>query len=82
MEEYKNEIIRISSQYAFIHERLSNLQSTITFLIEQRDQIQSELIKNKEDEALVINKIEESIGRPLTQEDLIDLVKKPKNENE
>ncbi len=81
MENYKNEILGISRRYNELSEALDSIQKTITNLAVTRDNLKKELDANVLKEKDVINKIEESLGRKLTQEDLIDIVKNHKDEN-
>lgn len=81
MEEYKNKILEISDKYNNLNDRLNHIQETIADLSKIREDIKKELDANVLEEKKVINKIEESIGRKITQQDLIDIVKNRNNEN-
>lgn len=81
MENYKEQIIEISERYVNLNDRLDYIKSAIENLDKIRLGITDELNANKLKEKHVINKIEESLGRSLTQQDLIDIVKNHKDEN-
>jgi len=81
MENYKDKILSISKKYSELNERLVDVQTTIDHLDKMRVEIKKELNANVLEEKSVINKIEESLGRSITQNDLIDIVKNHKDEN-
>ncbi len=66
---------RIYEQYGEIYEELKELEEKTIELSNLQRIVHQRLHSNREAERIVINKIEEEIGRQLTQEDLLQMIR-------
>lgn len=66
---------RIYAQYGEIYEELKELEEKTIELSNLQRIVHQRLHSNREAERIVINKIEEEIGRQLTQEDLLQMIR-------
>ena len=66
---------RIYEQYGEIYEELKELEEKTIELNNLQRIVHQRLHSNREAERITINKIEEEIGRQLTQEDLLQMIR-------
>lgn len=71
--EYHSDIIELKRKYSIIHNKLKELEIKIVNLINEKNLVLEELKLAREKEIDLINKIEEKIGRKITNEDLIKI---------
>jgi hypothetical protein len=79
MENYFNEIREIYLNYSNLRDELADLEKRAAQLNESRMKIGKELENNRFAERVVINKLEESLNRKITQDDLIQIIKNHEN---
>ncbi len=75
MEKVFNEIAEVYSKYSSLHAELVNLEKQVTELNENRLKISKELEDTRLAEKILINKLEKSLDRKITQEDLIQIIR-------
>lgn len=70
----KLKLKQLYQKYSGLHGELTELQSQLQNLLNRQTAVSQELEITRNLEKILINKIEESINRPLTQDDLIKIV--------
>lgn len=81
MENYFNDVRSIYHNYSRLRDELSSLEKQATELSNLQIKISKELEDTRKAEKTLINKIEESLGRALTQDDLIQIIKSDEEQN-
>ena len=72
--DYSDQLKNVYSKYNRLHNELSNLEKLAQELSNQQTMLSQELDDNRKTEKFLINKIEESINRKITQEDLMQII--------
>ena len=72
--DYSDQLKNVYSKYNRLHNELSNLEKLAQDLSNQQTMLSQELDDNRKTEKFLINKIEESINRKITQEDLMQII--------
>ena len=72
--DYSDQLKNVYSKYNRLHNELSNLEKLAQDLSNQQTMLSQELDDNRKTEKFLINKIEESINRNITQEDLMQII--------
>jgi septation ring formation regulator EzrA len=70
----KDMLIQISQRYSEIHEELSKIENVLKSITSNKNQLIAEIKNLRESEVSLINKIEKDIGRPIKNNDLIELI--------
>lgn len=81
MENYFNSVREIYHNYSRLRDELSSLEKQANELSTLQIKISKELEDTRKAEKILINKIEESLGRALTQDDLIQIIKSDEEQN-
>jgi hypothetical protein len=72
--DYSDQLKNVYSKYNRLHNELSNLEKLAQDLSNKQTMLSQELDDNRKTEKFLINKIEESINRKITQEDLMQII--------
>jgi hypothetical protein len=72
--EYSKELKQIYLKYPQIHSEIDELENIVKNVADRREKLSQELKDTRKAELILINKIEESLNRKLTQEDLIKMI--------
>lgn len=72
--EYSDQLKNVYSKYNRLHNELSNLEKLAQDLSNKQAMLSQELDDNRKTEKFLINKIEETINRKITQEDLMQII--------
>ena len=72
--DYSDQLKNVYLKYNRLHNELSNLEKLAQDLSNQQTMLSQELDDNRKTEKFLINKIEESINRKITQEDLMQII--------
>lgn len=62
-------------KYQNLHETIHGLEKETQSLMTRRNLLSQELEETRLEEKVLINKIEEQIGRKITQDDLLEIIK-------
>ena len=68
-------IKEIYRKYQVLHDEIHELEQQTKTLMSRRERLSQELEETRNEEKVLINKIEEEIGRSVTQDDLIEIIK-------
>jgi hypothetical protein len=71
----EQELRWIYSKYDEIYQQLKDLEEKTIELGNVQQKVHMKLTNNRKAEKEVINKIEEELGRPLTQDDLLQMIR-------
>ena len=71
---YISQLKNIYTKYRDIHESIHKLQEESILLETKREALHTELDSTRNQEKVLINKIEESLNRKITQEDLFKII--------
>lgn len=74
IQQHNNELKLVYSTYGRIHEEIAELNRIAQDLVNRQAALSQELEYTRKAEKLVINKIEAELDRPLTQEDLLEII--------
>jgi|694.fasta_scaffold04263_20 hypothetical protein len=72
--EYSDQLKNVYLKYNRLHNELSNLEKLAQDLSNKQAMLSQELDDNRKTEKFLINKIEETINRKITQEDLMQII--------
>lgn len=72
---------KLQLQYADIHLSLSNLSDEFSRLEEKRIGLKTELDRLRAEELLIINNLEQELGREVTPQDLLEIIKSTDDES-
>jgi hypothetical protein len=72
--DYSDQLKNVYLKYNRLHNELSNLEKLAQDLSNKQTMLSQELDDNRKTEKFLINKIEESINRKITQEDLMQII--------
>lgn len=72
--DYSDQLKNVYSKYNRLHNELSTLEKLAQDLSNKQTMLSQELDDNRKTEKFLINKIEESINRKITQEDLMQII--------
>lgn len=72
--EYSDQLKNVYLKYNRLHNELSNLEKLAQDLSNKQTMLSQELDDNRKTEKFLINKIEETINRKITQEDLMQII--------
>lgn len=72
--EYLDQLKNVYLKYNRLHNELSNLEKLAQDLSNKQAMLSQELDDNRKTEKFLINKIEETINRKITQEDLMQII--------
>jgi|688.fasta_scaffold1074315_2 hypothetical protein len=75
MIQQKEELRRIYLRYSEIYEEMKGLEEKALELSNLQRSINQKLSDTREEERATINKIEEELGRSLTQTDLLEMIR-------
>lgn len=70
-----NQLLEIYTKYQSLRSELKSLEDKAQSLANRQAQLSRELDETRKKEKFLINKIEEQLGRTLTQEDLLEIIK-------
>ena len=72
--QYNKELKLVYSTYSRIHEDMAELNRLAQDLANSQAMLSQELEYTRKAEKIVINKIEAELDRPLTQDDLLEII--------
>ena len=74
MKQYVHELRELYAKYGRLRNDINSVEENVKLLVIKQETLSQELANTRKNELSLINKIEESINRKITQDELLEII--------